>query len=394
MMLPSALVDLDVRDPAFRADPYPTFAALRARGPVHQHSSGMWFLVGFEEASAGLSDRAFTRYQSEDSPPSDNQRSNPFFLDGPEHALPRRIVVPGLSNRVMDSLRARAQAVVDHALESKDRSGQLHLVDDIGFPLPYQLMCALFGLPELANPAELRSWTLGSLRLIDAFLTPEEIADGTGSSIALHDYISGVVTWKRDNLGDDLMSAVISASDNGVLRPDQLVPYLQTLYLAGMHTTVHQVALSLLALLRNRPQWELLESHPDLLDGAVEELLRYDSTAQYMKRSPGGPVQIGGVSIPADAEILAWIGSANRDEARWGPTAASLDITRTDARQHIAFGKGPHTCVGLWLARMELQVVLGTIIGRYPGTELAEEPLTWPSSVIRGPEELKLTLRR
>lgn len=128
-MLPSAeLVHLDVRDPAFRADPYPTFAALRARGPVHQHSSGMWFLVGCNEASTGLSDRAFMRYQNEDRPPSDIQRSNPFFRDGPAHALPRRIVVPGLSNRVMDSLRPRAQAVVDQALASKDHGSQLHLV--------------------------------------------------------------------------------------------------------------------------------------------------------------------------------------------------------------------------------------------------------------------------
>jgi len=98
------------------------------------------------------------------------------------------------------------------------------------------------------------------------------------------------------------------------------------------------------------------------------------------------------VTVPAGTDVICWIASANRDKRRWGDTADQLDITRDDARQHIAFGKGPHMCVGSWLARLELQVVVGTLAARFPRMELPEQELVWGSSFIRGPEELKLRL--
>lgn len=100
-----------------------------------------------------------------------------------------------------------------------------------------------------------------------------------------------------------------------------------------------------------------------------------------------------GVTIPKGKEVLCWIASANRDAAQWGDTANSLDITRADARHHIAFGKGPHTCIGSWLARLELNVVLGEVARRFPNSELPEQQLEWTSNVIRGPEELVVRLR-
>jgi cytochrome P450 len=210
----------------------------------------------------------------------------------------------------------------------------------------------------------------------------------------LAEHLRDVIEWKRSHLGDDVVSAVIAAADAGeVMRPEQVVPYVHTLYLAGMHTTVNQTALSLLSLLEHRSQWELLQSQPPLLENAVEELLRFEPTAQYMRRIGTSDIDIGGVTIPAGTEVVCWIASANRDESRWGATVDELDITREDARQHIAFGKGPHVCLGSWLARLELQVVVGTIVGRFPNTELVEQELRWTNDVIRGPEELVIRLR-
>jgi cytochrome P450 len=103
-------------------------------------------------------------------------------------------------------------------------------------------------------------------------------------------------------------------------------------------------------------------------------------------------VDVGGVTVPADTEVVCWIASANRDAERWGPTADQLDITRSEARHHVAFGKGPHVCIGSWLARMELQIVIETLLRRFPNTRLAEQELVWSSNVIRGPEELRLVL--
>jgi cytochrome P450 len=202
-----------------------------------------------------------------------------------------------------------------------------------------------------------------------------------------------VARWKRDHLGDDLFSAVIRAADEGeVMRPEQVVPYVHTLYLAGMHTTVNQTALSLLAMLEHRDQWELLVARPALLDNAVEELLRFEPTAQYMRRTPDHDVDVLGVTIPDGTDVVCWIAAANRDPRRWGEHADELDITRADARQHVAFGKGAHVCVGSWLARLELEVVLGTLLARHPTLELPEQDLVWSSNFIRGPEELVVRL--
>jgi cytochrome P450 len=252
----------------------------------------------------------------------------------------------------------------------------------------------MLGVPEVDNVAELRDWTWKSLELIDAFLTPDQMKVNLEASGNLASHLREVIEWKRDHLADDVVSAVIAAADAGeVMRPEQVVPYVHTLYLAGMHTTVNQTALSLLALLEHRSQWELLLAQPSLIENAVEELLRFEPTAQYMRRIVTSDFEVGGMTIPAGIEVVCWIASANRDEQRWGPTVDDLDITREDARQHIAFGKGPHVCLGSWLARLELQVVVGTIVGRFPRTELVEQDLVWSSNVIRGPEELVLQLR-
>jgi cytochrome P450 len=318
---------------------------------------------------------------------------NPFAADGPGHAGPRRIIVPSLTNRSVQRYRDRAQQIVDDVFGQTTRDDEVRVVEEIGFRLPYELTCDLLGNPDVDNADELRGWTWQSLELIDAFLTPEQLQADLDAAACLAGHLQEVTAWKRNHLGDDLFSAVIRAADAGeVMRPEQVVPYVHTLYLAGMHTTVNQTALSLLAMLEHRAQWELLVARPALLENAVEELLRFEPTAQYMRRTPDHDVDVLGVTIPSGTEVVCWIASANRDEQRWGATADDLDITRDDARQHVAFGKGAHVCVGSWLARLELQVVLGTVLERFPDLALPEQELVWSSNVIRGPEELVVRL--
>src|SRR5262249_15140510 len=124
----------------------------------------------------------------------------------------------------------------------------------------------------------------------------------------------------------------------------------------------------------------------------IEELLRFEPTAQYMRRTAMSDIELGEITVHTGTDLVCWIASANRDEHRWGATADVLDITRPDARQHVAFGKGAHVCIGSWLARMELDVVLRTMLERFPGSVVVEQDLVWSSNVIRGPEELLLRL--
>src|SRR5581483_7845025 len=186
---------------------------------------------------------------------------NPFAADGPGHTGPRRVIMPTFSNRAVQRFRDRAQEIVDAVLAGRERGGELRVVDEIGFRLPYHLTCDILGVPEVDDTEELRAWTWKSLELVDAFLTPEQLADDVEASACLAEHLREVVDWKREHLGDDVVSTVIATADEGeVMRPDQVVPYVHTLYLAGMHTTVNQSALSLLALLEHRSQWELLRS--------------------------------------------------------------------------------------------------------------------------------------
>ncbi len=390
--------DIDTFDPRsndYLADPYRHLARVRASTPVVRHeASGHWFLLRYDDVSSGLADIA---RNTDLSPGRQDRRpdfvDNPFAADGAPHTGPRRLITPTFTNRAVQRFRERAGQIVDRALDGKAGGSELRVVDEIGYPLPYLLTCEILGVPETGNVDELRDWTWKSLALLDVFLTPEEVATNNAAARSLAAHIADVVEWKRHHLGDDVASTVIAAADEGtVMVPAQVVPFLHTLYLAGMHTTVNQTALSLRALLEHRRQWDLLVDHPDLLENAVEELLRFEPTAQYMLRTTYADFTFGDTVIPEASDVICWIASANRDPGQWGASADDLDITRSDARYHLAFGKGPHTCIGSWLARLELHVVLGTLISRYPRTELSDQELVWSSNVIRGPDELILRL--
>lgn len=392
--LAAATEPFPARSPTYLADPYAHLRDLREGGRVWvDPGTDRWFLLRYEDVQAGLA--SITRGHEQSPERHRHFPDNPFSFDGPGHTGPRRVIMPTFSGRAVQRFHDLTQEIVDAALVGKERGGDLRVVEEIGFRLPYLLTCEILGVPPVDNADELRGWTWKSLELIDAFPTPERLRDNLDASACLADHLREVIEWKRDHRGDDVVSAVIAAAEDGdVMQPHQIVPYVHTLYLAGMHTTVNQMALSLYALLEHREQWELLRSRPDLLENAVEELLRFEPTAQYMRRIGTSDCEIAGRTIPAGTEVVCWIASANRDEHRWGATADELDITRHDARHHIAFGKGPHVCVGSWLARLELQVVVGAIVDRYPNTELADQQLRWESNVIRGPEELVLHLRQ
>lgn len=381
------------RSAEYLRDPYAVLARMRAKGSCHVDSgSGKWFLLGFDDVEAGLS-----RIVRGD-PPGNADRhkhfpANPFAADGPGHTGPRRVIAPSFTNRAVQRYRDRAQQIVDDVLRDKVNGSELRVVEEVGFRLPYSMTCDLLGVPEVGNAEELRDWTWKCLDLIDAFPTEAQLRVNLEAAANLSAHLNEVIEWKRAHLADDMLSTILVAADEERMRPEQIVPYVHTLYLAGMHTTVNQTALSLHALLTHRGQWDLLCGEPDLLDNAVEELLRFEPTAQYMRRCGATDIEIGGATIPAGTEVVCWIASANRDESRWGPTADVLNITRDDARQNVAFGKGAHACIGSWLARLELQVVLGTLAERYPKIEMPDQEFIFTSNVIRGPLELVVSLQ-
>jgi len=382
----------DPRSPEYLRDPYSHLKALRAEGPCHLDPlSGQWFLLGYDQVDAGLT--RITRGHPDGPDRQVHFPENPFSFDGPGHTGPRSLLASTFVKRALAKFRERAQQIVDDALHGKERGGELRVIEEIGFPLPYHITRDILGVPDVDDRDQLQDWTWKSLELIDAFLPEENLKRNMEASGHLAEHLREVLEWKRGHLDDDVFSIIIRASEEGeIMRPQQILSFVQTLYLAGMHTTVNQTALSLYTLLHHRDQWDRLREEPDLLGNAVEEILRYEPTAQYMRRTTEREVDVGGTILPPGANVVCWIASANRDEAQWGPTADAFDITRPNARQHIAFGKGPHVCLGSWLARLELKVVLETILRRFPNTTMPDQEIVWSSNVIRGPEELVLQL--
>ena len=218
-------------------------------------ATGICFLLRFDDVQTGLT--KITRGHENDGRHVHFPR-NPFAADGPGHTGPRRSIMSMFTNRAVQRFRDRAQKIVDDALVGKERGGELRVVDELGFALPYHLTCAVLGVPEVDNQEQLREWTWRSLELLDAFQTPERVASNLDAAACLAEHLQDVIIWKRAHLDDDVLSMVIRTADEGeVMEPEQVVSFVHTLYLAGMHTTVNQTALSLLALLQHRDQWEL-----------------------------------------------------------------------------------------------------------------------------------------
>jgi cytochrome P450 len=209
----------------------------------------------------------------------------------------------------------------------------------------------------------------------------------------MSEYLVGVIAEKRAQRAEDLLSQLIAITDGSEdLSEDELVDQLMLLYIAGHETTVNLIGNGTLALLRHRDQLERLRLDPALDANAVEELLRYDSPAQFTRRIAPDDLEVGGRHIPAGSVIFACLGAANRDPAQWGDDADAVDVARRGANEHVSLGGGIHHCLGASLLRLEGQVALGTLVRRFPRMALAAEPAFSERMTLRGLQRLPLTL--
>jgi cytochrome P450 len=243
------------------------------------------------------------------------------------------------------------------------------------------------------NRDEVRGWSHTLTKTLDPILSPEEVQAALAAADNMQAHVQDMLAWKRDHPADDLLTGLLAAEDEGDrLSEIELLDQVLLLYVAGHETTVNLIGNATLALLRHPDQLARLRADPELDGGAVEELLRYDSPVQFSRRITIADLDVDGTTIPAGTFTLTCLGSANHDEARWGPTADELDITRADAGQHMSFGNGIHHCLGSSLARTEAQVAIGALVRRFPDLALAGEPERNGRVVLRGLESLPVTL--
>jgi cytochrome P450 len=219
----------------------------------------------------------------------------------------------------------------------------------------------------------------------------EAIADASDEIV---EHVLDAIAWKRAHPADDLLSALLAAeADGDRLSPEELLDQVILLYIAGHETTVNLIGNGAYALLRNRAQLERWRDDPSLDTNAVDELLRYDAPVQFSRRVTTAPLDFGEQTIEPGVFVLTCLASANRDAAKWGDDAQELDLARTGAAQHLAFGSGIHHCLGAALARLEGRLALGTLIRRFPALALATDAPAWNGRlVLRGLDTLPVTL--
>ena len=392
-------------EPGFFDDPYPQYAALREHDPVHRSPLEVWVLFRYDDIVGLLRDSSLSVQVDNATPtarmqmfaeqaPEERERGAHSILnvDPPDHTRLRRLVSKAFTPKMVHELRPRIQALVDEALDTMAARGEADVISDLAFPLPFTVISEMLGMPD-GNRDEVRGWSHTLTKTLDPILSPEEVQAALAAADNMQAHVQDVLAWKRDHPADDLRTGLLAAEDEGDrLSEIELLDQVLLLYVAGHETTVNLIGNATLALLGHPDQLARLRADPELDGGAVEELLRYDSPVQFSRRITIADLDVDGTTIPAGTFTLTCLGSANHDEARWGPTADELDITRADAGQHMSFGNGIHHCLGSSLARTEAQVAIGALVRRFPDLALAGEPERNGRVVLRGLESLPVTL--
>ena len=397
--MPAALRVPDLASPAFKADPHPFYARLRAEAPVIRYAwvpfIPAWIVSRYDDVVTVLRDERFSKEFSvftRFAPRTVRMMTrNLVNADPPAHTRLRTLVSKAFTPRTVERLETRVQALCDQMLDAAAGRGRMDLVRDLALPLPITVIGEMLGVPHADQP-RFAAWASrvsagSSGRLVD-------VVRAQSGMWSFGRYFRALVEKRRADPRDDLVTALVQAEEAGDrLDEEELLGMIGLLMFAGFETTVSLIAHGALALMRNPEERDRLSADPDLAPAAIEELLRYTCPAEYATpRTAREDVMLGGARIPQGAMVLAGLGSANRDETKF-TDPDRLDLAR-EPNKHLALGSGIHFCLGAPLARMEGRIALTTLFRRFPGlrVEPDAEPLAWRRGLIfRGLESLPVT---
>ncbi|MBU3869267.1 cytochrome P450 [Streptomyces sp. 4503] len=378
-------------------DLYPALATLREAGPVHRIAGAdgrpAWLVTRYEDVRRLLADPRLALDKRHAAPGNFRGFSLPPALDAnllnmdpPDHTRVRRLVVKAFTPGRVERMREPVRRIADGLLDAIESEGRADLLAAYAGQLPIIVICDLLGVPQ-RDQRDFRAWS-------DALITPDPARpqaakEAVGSMLGFY---TGLIAKKRAEPGDDLLSDLIRVRDDesgdgdGRLTEDELTSLAFLILLAGYENTVHLIANSVLTLLDHPTVLKKLRTDPDGLAAAFDELARYEGPASLgIRRFPLEEIEIGGVTIPAGETVLLSMASAHRDPAQFkDPDDFNPHLGRSG---HLALGHGIHYCLGAPLARMELEIALGTLLRRFPGLRLdvPRERLRWrPSIRARG----------
>ncbi|MGW7286043.1 cytochrome P450 [Streptomyces sp. NPDC054847] len=392
--------------PQFVADPYPAFAALRERGRVHWFEpTRQWLVPHHADVSALLRDRRlgrtylhrFTHEEFGRTPPP--AAHEPFHtlndhglldLEAPDHTRIRRLVTKAFTPRTVQALEPVVQRLAAGLVADFKKAGGGDLLAEVAEPLPVAVIAEMLGIPESDRPL-LRPWSADICGMYELNPSEETAARAVRASTGFSAYLRELIAVRRERPGDDLVSALIAAHDEGDrLSEQEMISTCVLLLNAGHEATVNTTVNGWWTLFCHPDQLAALRADHSLLSTAVEELMRYDTPLQLFERWVLDDIEIDGVVVPRGSELALLFGSANRDGTRFDHPD-TLDLARAD-NPHVSFGAGIHYCLGAPLARIELAASFGELLRQCPDMRLAEEPRWKGGFVIRGLEALRVEL--
>ncbi|MEV0971348.1 cytochrome P450 [Microtetraspora glauca] len=381
-------------DDASRPDPYPLYAELR-RTPVARQEDGTYLVSTYHEIVALLHDPRLSSdpHNREDAPPDLSAEAGlaPAFIrmDPPDHDRLRAQTMrlfgpphnPARVYGMRDELTRISTGLIDGFAVRYDGGERIDIVDEFAYPFPVTVICALMGVPR-DDEHLFKEWADALIQTLDPRLDPGLQRQ---AMTEMGQYMAALIGRHRQDPGDDMLSGMIT---EGLLPPETLVTTAIMLFIAGHETTVNLITNGMLTLLRRPEVLDRLRREPELMPGAVEELLRYEPPVHML--SPRGAladIEVAGVTIPKGASVVLVLASGNRDPKRFRDPDV-FDPARED-NQHFGFGSGIHSCFGAPLARLETQIALTGLIRRLRDPRLVADPPPYRSNPrLRGPEHL------
>jgi cytochrome P450 len=366
--------------PSFLEDPFPIYRALRENDPVHRMPDGSYFLSRYDDCAAVYRDPGtWSSDKTIDFRPNlgttslyEHHTTSLVFNDPPYHTRVRKLLAPAFTPRALKALQPRIEALVERLLDRAAERGTVDLIGEFAAAIPLQLIGDMLGMPD-GEREPLRDWSLSILGALEPVLSAQQVERGTKAVDDFKIYLRGLIAQRSLEQKVDeaeILSKLIAASElapNGGsgerLSDLELLHNCIFLLNAGHETTTNLIGNGIDLLIRNPDALRDLRDHPELIETAIEEFLRMESSNQLGNRRAAQDTCLSGISMPKGSYVHIGIGAANRDPAHFSDPDR-LDIRRHPNR-HLAFGVGIHVCAGMSLARMEAQVAIGALIRRF-----------------------------
>jgi cytochrome P450 len=393
---PQALL-VQLLDPSNRADPYPAYEQIRARGPLQLPDAHLTVFSSFTDCDdvlrhpSAASDRMkSTMAQRMVAEGGEERPLGPpgfLFLDPPDHTRLRKLVSKAFVPKVVKALEPDITEMVDGLLDLIEERGTFDVIDNLAHPLPVAVICRLLGVPLEDEPKFSHASALLA-QALDPFITftgdlPDGFDERMAAAVWLRDYLHDLIDQRRAEPREDLISGLIAAEEGGdQLTEEEIVATCNLLLVAGHETTVNLIANAILAMLRQPAQWTALAADPGRVSAVIEETMRYDPPVQLMGRIAGDDMTIGGTTVVKGDTMMLLLAAAHHDPASID-RPGEFDPDRESIR-HLGFGKGPHFCLGAPLARLEASVALSAVTARFPNAHMVGDPVYKPNVTLRG----------